>query len=274
MTKSALITGGAGGIALELGKRLVQRGYSLILVDLDAEKLAAHAGLMGGTVTTIRADLTQKSDLDLVADRIQSEPNLELLVNNAGIVRPGSIVDLPYEILERHTAVNLLAPMRLTQAAARAMIPRGTGCILSIVSAAGIVALPGSAAYSASKFGLRGYLTSASEELAPRGIKIRNIFPGAVDTPMLRYEAANGGSPLNFLNKDVLRPEDVAAACIRALDGTSLEYYLPFWDGVSSRVISIFPGLIPRLLPWFEKQGRAGLARYVASRGLRVEGKL
>ena len=87
--------------------------------------------------------------------------------------------------MECHIVINLIAPMRLTQAAARAMAARRTGCILSIVSAAGLLALPGSAAYSASKFGLRGFLIAVAQELTGTGVKVRGVFPGAVDTPML-----------------------------------------------------------------------------------------
>jgi short-subunit dehydrogenase len=189
-------------------------------------------------------------------------------VNNAGIIRPGDIVDLSFDDIERHIAVNLLAPMRLIKVAGVVMKRRREGCILSIVSAAGLVALPGSAAYSASKFGLRGFLTAAGMELEPFGVKVRGVFPGAVDTPMLRYEATHGGSVLNFLNKDVLSADDVATACLKAMDGTKLETHLPFGDSVTAKIVSVFPGLMPRLIPMFEKQGKKGLARFLKSRGL------
>ena len=128
--------------------------------------------------------------------------------------------------------------------------------------------MPGSAAYSASKFGLRGFLTALSEEVAHRGVAVRCVFPGAVDTPMLRYEATHGGSPLNFLNHDVLTPAAVATACMKAMDGKRLETHLPFSDGVTSRLVGALPGLIPLLLPHLQKKGEAGMQRYLRSRGL------
>jgi short-subunit dehydrogenase len=263
-----LITGGAGGIARALAVRLIRRNYRLVLVDVDEGGLAASAAGLDGEVATVKADLTSAEDLQRVADLIETEPDLELLVNNAGIMRPGDIVDLPSDLLERHIAVNLTAPMRLTQAAARAMAARRSGCILCIVSAAGLVALPGGAAYSASKFGLRGFLIAAAQELASQGVRVRGVFPGAVDTPMLRYEATHGGSVLNFLNKDVLSAEDVARACLKAMDGRSLETRLPFWDGVTARILCMAPGLMDQVLPSLQKQGEAGLRRFLASRGL------
>jgi short-subunit dehydrogenase len=266
--RTAIITGGAGAIALALAKLLAKQGYALVLVDFDAARLEAAAAAFARDVQILHADLTDRTDLERVAELVETTQDLALLVNAAGIIRPGTVATLPYGDLERHVAVNLLAPMRLAQAAARAMAPRGSGCILSVVSVAALVALPGSAAYSAAKFGLRGFQIALAQELAGSGVKIRGVFPGAVDTPMLRYEATHGGSPLNFLNKDVLTAEQVAAACLRAIDGKRLETFLPWGDGVSGRLISAFPGLMPWLLPYLQKQGEQGLRRFLASRGL------
>lgn len=266
--RSAIVTGGGGAIALALAKRLAGRGYRLTLVDCDEERLGANRAALPTETETFVADLSKPEGRESVAALTAQCADLDLLVNNAGIIRPGNVVDLDFDIIERHIAVNLVAPMRLTKAAAEVMVRRGEGCILSIVSAAGLVALPGSAAYSASKFGLRGYLTAVAMEVEPRGVKIRGVFPGAVDTPMLRYEATHGGSVLNFLNKDVLRTEDVAAACLRAIDGDRLETHLPFGDSVTARIVCAFPGLMPGLIPMFERQGRKGLARFLESRGL------
>jgi 2-dehydro-3-deoxy-L-rhamnonate dehydrogenase (NAD+) len=272
MAKTAVITGGAGGIAAELAPLLLERGYRLILIDLERSRLEERARLLGGDVEIIQADLSRSDDLQLAAERIGAIPDLDLLVNNAGIIVPGDVADLPYATLERHVSINLLAPMRLTQAAVPPMSARRAGYILSIVSAAGVVALPGSAAYTASKFGLRGFLTALSQEVIGHGIHVRNIFPGAVDTPMLRFEATHGGSPLNFLNKDVLSPRQVAEASVRALDGRSLETYLPFSDGFTARLVGMAPGLIPMLLPSLQKKGEKGMKRYLESRGLLPRG--
>jgi short-subunit dehydrogenase len=272
MTGTAIITGGAGGIAGELAPLLLKRGFQLVLLDRDERRLSERAQTLGGAVRCVTADLTEPRDLERAATLIAGTPDLDLLVNNAGIIEPGDVADLPYATLERHVGINLLAPMRLTQAAIGRMISRRSGCILSIVSAAGVVSLPGSAAYSASKFGLRGFLTALSQEVVRHGVKVRSVFPGAVDTPMLRYEATHGGSPLNFLNKEVLSAAQVAAACMRAMDGKSLETYLPFSDGITARIFGVAPGLIPLLLPRLQKKGESGMQRYLSSRGLKPGG--
>ena len=268
MAKTALITGGAGAIATALSQCLLAKGFDLLLVDIDQTRLEAAARANPGRIQIHRADLTQSEDLERVAGLIGNTPDLAVFVNNAGIIRPGNYADLPYGEVALQMAVNLTAPMRLTHAAAARFVAENQGCILSIVSAAGMVALPGSAAYSAAKFGLRGLLIALAQEVEPLGVKVRSLFPGAVDTPMLRYEATHGGSVLNFLNKDVLSVEDVAAAAMAAMDGDRIEVSLPAADALMARIVCAFPALMPKVLPRFIRQGEQGLRRFLRSRGL------
>jgi short-subunit dehydrogenase len=268
MAKTALITGGAGAIASALSRNLLACGYDLVLVDIDRARLDAAAEVAPGRIATHCADLTRADDLQGVAELIAATPDLFLFVNNAGVIRPGDYADLAYADVDLHMQVNLMAPMRLTHAAASRFGKEGQGCILSIVSAAGLVALPGSAAYSASKFGLRGLLIALAQELEPKGVKVRSLFPGAVDTPMLRYEATHGGSVLNFLNADVLSADQVAAAAMAAMEGSRIEVSVPSGDALLARIVCAFPGLMPKVLPHFYKQGEAGLQRFLKSRGL------
>ncbi len=268
MAKTALITGGAGAIATALLRRLLAEGFDLLLVDIDRPRLEAAALAAPGRIRVEYADLTRSQDLEKVAELIQATPDLVLVVNNAGIIRPGDYTGLPYSDVALQIAINLLAPMRLTHAAGARFAQQGGGCILSIVSIGGLVALPGSAAYSASKFGLRGLLIALAQELEPRGVKVRSVFPGAVDTPMLRYEATHGGSVLNFLNKDVLDPDDVAAAAMAAMAGDRIEVSIPAGEALTARIICAFPALMPKVLPHFIRQGERGLQRFLKSRGL------
>lgn len=271
MAKTALITGGGGAIALALAKALEARGYDLILADLYEPRMAESAAQLSNVVEQIQADLSTPAGVAGLCQAIlQRRPAIDLLINNAGVIQPGPIVEISPGDMERHIQINLIAPMRLTQAAAKVMVERGSGQILSIVSAAGLIALPGSAAYSASKFGLRGFLTSVRLELAPLGVKVNAILPGAVDTPMLRYEATHGGSVLNFLNKSVLTVDQVAAAAMHALDRDKPEVYVPYSDGIIGRLAGSLPWILPKLLPMLEAEGRKGHARFLAERGLKA----
>lgn len=267
--KTALITGGGGAIAEQIARRLSGRGYRLTLVDVDAQRVSEVAGRLPGIVEVIVSDLSDAEQLNALAQRIESDhAELSLLVNNAGYIEPGDVVDLDDALLERHVRINLIAPMRLSQVAARLMCARRSGDILSIISMGGIIAMKTSAAYAASKFGLRGFQTSLRSEVAPYGVRVMGVFPSGVDTPMLRHEALNGGSALNFVGK-VLTPGQVGDACMKALDTGRLETYIPYGDSITTRFFGSVPWLIDRVLPPFERKGEKGRARFLAERGLR-----
>lgn len=268
LTGKALITGGGGAIAAEIARRLEARGNSLVLADIDAGRMAETARLLRRPPQTIVADLSSADGIAALAQAIERDhADLEILVNNAGYIEPGDAHELAPAVLDRHIAINLTAPIQLSRAAARVMMPRGRGHILSIVSMGGIVALRGSAAYAAAKFGLRGFQTSIRAELRPRGISVSGIFPSGVDTPMLRYEATHDGSPLNFVGR-VLEPAEVARAAVAALDSGRLETYVPYGEGLTGRLFGAFPWMIERFLPFFERRGEAGRRRYLARHGL------
>lgn len=266
---TALITGGGGAIALELATRLQARGYDLILVDFDQRRMEENAARLTSP-ELVRVDLSNAADVEGLADRIEKgDLALDLLVNNAGFVSPATIAESSAEVLLRHVSINLTSAMRITQAAVRHFLAAGkSGGVLTIVSAAGVVSLPGSAAYSASKFGLRGFLLGASLELADKGITFTQILPGAVDTPMLRHEAVNGGSPMNFLNKDVLTASQVAEAAVVAFEKKKLEVFLPRSDQWISRLLVAFPELLKTIIPWMAKRGEKNRALFIESRGL------
>lgn len=272
MGKKALVTGGGGAIAEEIAIRLDRRGYDLILADINEARMAAVAARLSRPALTIRADLSTTGGIAALASTIETEHgDLALLVNNAGYVEPGDVDALTPEQLDRHIFINLIAPMQLSRVAARIMRPRKSGDILSIVSMGGIIALKASAAYAASKFGLRGFQTSIRSELIHDGVRVMGIFPSGVDTPMLRYEAVHNGSPLNFVGK-VFTAAEVADACMKALDTGKLETYVPYGDSLTSRLMGAFPWLIEKVLPMFEKSGEKGRAKFIAERGLKIEG--
>ena len=122
----------------------------------------------------------------------------------------------------------------------------------------------GSSVYSATKFALRGFLSALQQELMKDGIKVSGIYPGAIDTDMLRYEALNGGSPLNFLNRPK-RVEVVGDAFMRTLKTAQLETYVPYSDSIGARLLGMFPWFIPRLLPYLERSGEKGRKKFVRS---------
>ncbi len=265
MNKVAMITGAAGGLGQALAAELSAQGYELVLTD-RAGDLSGAPHPAGSEL--IEADLCETHDLEHLCTRLETGvPAVDLLINNAGMGVPGSVADIDTALMTRHIDVNLTAPMRLSQAAARGMKKRGAGQIFNIVSLAGLFPLKDSAAYSASKFGLRGFSAALALELAPHGIKVGGLYPSAIDTPMLREEMSHpDGSPLNFAtDADPLSPEETAKRVMQALTSGDMETWLPKSDGLMVALVMAFPKLLPRFFGYMENKGNKKKQSYLAS---------
>lgn len=266
-TKTALITGAAGGIGAAVAKRLHAQGYQLSLVDVDADGLALLAAQMPGARTRV-LDCADRDALATLTGQIRSgvEP-VDVAFINAGIVIPGDVLNLSEAQIDAQLEINLRSAIHLIKACAHAMAERGTGHIVATVSIGGILALKGNATYAATKFGLRGFLNALRDELRPRKVKVSGIYPSGVDTPMLRYEATHNGSALNFMNTPQT-VADVADTFDKALRSGRLELYVPYADGVFSRLLALFPWALGRLYPLLEWIGERGRREYLKSHPL------
>lgn len=265
----ALVTGAAGGIGQEVGRRLVRQGFTVLCAERDqilAEKAAAVHGAFGLPVV---CDLADRDAVRELAGRVTGEwaDDLTLVFLNAGVIVPGDVADLAADVLRLHLEVNLAAVMELSAASARAFRERGRGHLVATVSMGGILALPGSAAYSATKAGLRAFLAALRCELRGTGVAVSGIYPSAVDTPMLLHEATHGGSVLNFFGA-VHGVEKVADVFEKAQRRRRLEHYLPYSDAVLTRLLQCFPWLVPPMLRPAEAIGRIGRRKYLARKGI------
>lgn len=269
MRQTALITGAAGGLGRALAHDLAELGYHLILSDRDDAALQLMAADLPTACEIILADLRNPSDLTRLCERIEDpHKSVDLLINNAGIVVPGAISDISAELMRAHIEVNLIAPMCLSQAAARSMSARGHGHIYSVVSLAGIFPLKDSASYTASKFGLRGFNASLSLELAEHGVKVGGIYPSAIDTPMLHAEMDDPkGSPLNFSGgARALSPAETSAEIIKSIHSGALETHLPRSEGLMAGLVMSFPRCLGPVFRHFEKVGRKKQKVYFAKK--------
>ncbi|MEM9200886.1 MAG: SDR family oxidoreductase [Actinomycetota bacterium] len=254
----ALITGAASGIGATTATRLADRGFRVIAVDLTDELAASAAEPVDGIPVT--CDMADRAAVAELCERITNEwkNDLHVVIANAGVIRIGDVAEQRATDLDTTLDVNLGAAMQLGRAAVSTFLPHDRGHFLATVSMGGIIAMPGSAAYSASKAGLRAFLASLHAEVAGTRIRVSGIYPSAVDTPMLRHEARNGGSPLNFVG-EVLSTDDIADAYEKALDTGRLEVYAPYVDSISTRLTMLRPAIVPRLikpLNWLGERGR------------------
>jgi NADP-dependent 3-hydroxy acid dehydrogenase YdfG len=180
--RSALVTGATRGIGEAVARRLAGAGARVHLMARGAEALERVARELGGCAW--RADLTDaaavgESIARLLAD--QGGPP-DLVVNAAGVFDLAPFADTSVEVFDRELAANLRGPFLVIRALLPAMLARGSGTVITIGSVSGHRAFPGNAAYSASKFGVRGMHDVLLEELRGTGVAATLIEPAATDT--------------------------------------------------------------------------------------------
>lgn len=264
--QTVLITGAAGGVGRALAKVFAAEGYDLVLVDRDAAQLRQTEAEITGNAEIIVADLTDRDDLETLCERLErTDKPVDVLINNAGIIVPGAVGTLTDDVMRAHVDINMTAPMILASAAARAMKQRRSGHIFSVMSMAALGPMKNSASYSASKFGLRGFMASLALELHPYGVGVGGVFPSAVDTPMLAAELSSpDGSALNFVgNAKPITPDDLAKVVFKAMKSGKLETWLPKSDGFVAGLLMLFPGLLRPVLTYLEKQGEKKKAAFL-----------
>jgi NAD(P)-dependent dehydrogenase (short-subunit alcohol dehydrogenase family) len=189
--KRCFITGAASGIGRATALRLAASGAELFLTDRDAEGLAetvADCRALGARVSAHRA--LDVSDYDQVtafaADIHATHPAMDVVMNIAGISAWGTVSQLEHRQWEAMVQVNLMGPIHVIETFVPPMVRAGRGGrLVNVSSAAGLIALPWHAAYSASKFGLRGVSEVLRFDLARHRIGVSLVVPGAVRTPLV-----------------------------------------------------------------------------------------
>ncbi|HEX3464839.1 MAG TPA: SDR family oxidoreductase [Candidatus Elarobacter sp.] len=222
--KTAIVTGAATGIGKAIALRFGREGANVTIDYVGDERDAAEAIVAeiegaGGHGLAVAADVTDEHQADaLVAQTAQRFGGLDVLVNNAGIEQAHPLVDTPLEVWNRILAVNLTGPFLCSRAAARAMIARKRGGrIINISSVHEDLAMPNNAAYTASKGGLRMLMRTAALELAPHGITVNDVAPGAIATPINADVRENPEQRNELLSEIPLgrvgQPDEIAALC-------------------------------------------------------------
>jgi short-subunit dehydrogenase len=183
---SALITGASSGIGKVYADRLAKRGYDLILVARDQQRLEALAAQLrsetGVAIEVLRADLTAKSDLTRVAQRLRDDAAITILVNNAGLGGAGPIVGTDPDRLDAIIQLNVVAMTQLATAAAPGFAARGHGAIINIGSVLGLAPEASLGNYSATKAYVLAFTQSLNTELVQRGVQLQAVLPGATRT--------------------------------------------------------------------------------------------
>jgi short-subunit dehydrogenase len=252
---TAVVTGAASGIGAALAALLAERGSHLVLVDRDKERLDGVAEQVRRqhprlAVDTYVVDLSDDEATAEAADALAAaHPRTTLLVNNAGVALGGRFDQVTLEEFDWVMAVNFRSVVRLTHAFLPVLKAHRGSHLVNVSSVFGIFAPAGQAAYSASKFAVRGFSEAVRHELAENGVGVTVVHPGGIKTRIA--ETARTGSGVSveeyeqgrkqFAKLLRIAPEDAAAQIVAAIEKRRPRLLI----GASAKI----PDVLVRLMP-------------------------
>lgn len=238
--KVAVVTGAGSGIGYAIAERLGAAGASVVVnffgYEKEAEDLAAKLTATGMKSVAIKADVSDGAQVQaMVDDAVKELGSVDILVNNAGVESPAPFLEISEALWDKMLHIDLKGAFLCAQACARVMKEKGGGSIINISSVHEDVPFPGFAPYAAAKGGMRMLMRNAALELAPFKIRVNNIAPGAIKTPI---QVATGLDADKEARIDAIvplgrmgRPEEVAEVALflaseRASYVTGSTYYV------------------------------------------------
>ena len=240
---TVLVTGGASGIGALMGRALLERGASHLVIwdiqDAATDRLVSELTAPGHRVSGFKVDLGDPAQVQATARTMEAGGlAIDILVNNAGIVVGKPFVEHSLADIGRTMDVNALAPMYLTRALLPGMVTRGRGHIVNIASAAGMLSNPRMSVYCASKWALIGWSESLRLEMeqARTGVRVTTVTPYYIDTGMF------AGVRTRII--PMLAPDHVTHEIVKAIERDKVLLRLP-------RIVNLLPllrGIMPARL--------------------------
>jgi short-subunit dehydrogenase len=237
--RTALITGGASGIGLLMGRMLLEQGAARLVVwDVSLSNIEAAQAILGplGSVVFDRVDVSDTEAVLAAVARLEADgTKIDLLINNAGIVVGKPFLEHGHADIDRTIAINTGALMHLTRALLPDMVAHGPGHVVNIASAAALVSNPNMSVYAASKWAVMGWSDSLRQELerSASGVRVTTVLPYYIHTGMF------DGVRSRLI--PILQPEDVARRILRAIERDAVFLHMP-------RIVRLLP-LLRGLLP-------------------------
>jgi short-subunit dehydrogenase len=220
---TALITGASSGIGAIYAERLAQRGYDLVLVARNRDRLNALASRITNetqqSVEVFQADLASSADLARVERKLREDASINLLVNNAGIGTHTSLMESDVERMAEMITLNVTALTRLTYAAAPGFVARKQGAVINISSIVSLAPELLNGVYGASKAYVTAFTQSLHKELAEHGVRVQAVLPGATATDFWEI----GGLPVENLDPNiVMSASDLVDGALQDFDNSVL----------------------------------------------------
>src|SRR3954464_2243047 len=230
------ITGAARGLGLASAKELASRGARVAIGDLDGDLARVEAAALPGPGphAGYALDVTDPESFQAFLDQAAELGPLDVIVNNAGIMPVRAFAEEDPLVTRRQVEINILGVTTGTRLALDRMLPRERGHVINVASAAGRVAVPGEAVYTATKHAVVGFDEALRVEVRGKGIEVSTIMPSLAAT-----ELASGMQPPRFV--PMVKPEQVAKAIVKTLERPKLEVMVPAWTTPLVRMTLALP---------------------------------
>ena len=257
--KTILVAGASGGIGRTVVSRFSDPGSNVIAVYNKT-----HPDFQANSnISIIKADLTKADEWDRVLHfTSQKYGKLDVLINCTGVLIPGDFINQTEEQITEMININLSSVLIGAQKALKLMRRQKSGHIINIGSIGGIIPMPYSAVYSATKFALRGFTHSLAKELKNSKILISLVSPGPVNTKMLQHESDHYKTSIAFLNK-ALKPEQVTDSILKIVNKPKTEVIIPSTLSFPSRVFFTSPESFSTAYKLIDKIGKWRKRSYI-----------
>lgn len=246
--RTIAITGAARGIGHATAKALLARGARVVIGDRDVAALESAVNGLGkfGQVSGYPLDVTDRASFETFVDkaRTDGEGDLDVLINNAGVMPVGPFLGQSEQAIRSSIEVNFYGVLTGCQLILPEMVKRRRGHIINIASLAGVVAVPGQVVYAGTKFAVVGLSTALADEFAPQGVEVSVVMPTFTNTELISGTKNTGA-------QKPVQPEDVAAAIVKTLDKPKTHVSVPTPLRFVGAVTSM---LGPRGRRWLSKQ--------------------
>src|SRR3954468_18508867 len=255
---TAVVTGAGRGMGRETARRLAQRGYQVLVTDLNEASANETAELIGNGAWASAQDVRDPESHRRVAAAASARGPLKVWVNNAGILKTEKVWDHSDDDVRLMVEVNLLATMWGARAALEAMRADPAGChVINMASMASFGPVPGLGVYAATKHGVVGLTESLQGDLTLAGLPIRvhAVCPDLVDTGMMREHAGNPEYALGFSGTRIYTPEEIADEIVKLLDSDKIVLSIPRNRMAVARMAGLFPRTGLRLTRAFRGVG-------------------
>ena len=265
--KTVIITGGSMGVGAATARKFASLGANLVLAargKKELEELAAELKPIAKVVIFPMDVADPVACASLLKKALYEFGAIHILINNAGYHERGPVESVRAEDLGKMIDVNLKAPIMLTRMALPHLREAGSGAVINVASLAGRVPVPGSATYSASKFGLRAFTFALADELRDSGIKLAAVSPGPIDTGFIMADI-DATSDLTF-SQPLSTAAEVADEIVKLVLNDKRERSMPPVSGLLTYLNYLFPALGKAMRPALQKRGQRVKRRIKAER--------